>query len=108
MTFYLFVIEVFLSILQWPVRVIFEQMLFPDVSLNGTDSQMVLSATSVSALVYHPLKKKTQHQFHVKNTGGSRQGGTKIFKAPRPRRGSCWEEQKEIVFPPRGFISIPS
>ena len=74
MTFYLFVIEVFLSILQWPVRVIFEQMLFPDVSLNGTDSQMVLSATSVSALVYHPLKKKTQHQFHVKNTGGSRQG----------------------------------
>ena len=58
MTFYLFVIEVFLSILQWPVRVIFEQMLFPDVSLNGTDSQMVLSATSVSALVYHPLKKK--------------------------------------------------
>ena len=75
MTFYLFVIEVFLSILQWPVRVIFEQMLFPDVSLNGTDSQMVLSATSVSALVYHSLKKKTQHQFHVKNTGGSRQGG---------------------------------
>ena len=93
MTFYLFVIEVFLSILQWPVRVIFEQMLFPDVSLNGTDSQMVLSATSVSALVYHPLKKKTQHQFHVKNTRGSGQGGPRPSRLRERNEGVAWRNR---------------